>query len=98
MNDLEMARRTIDEADRGMAELFVKRMRAAEVVAHYKKERGIPIYIPEREQEVLEKNAAMIEDPVICSHYTRTAVVFPESKQYEYLPKALYMIETLKGI
>lgn len=28
----------------------------------------------------------------------RTAVVFPESKQYEYLPKALYMIETLKGI
>lgn len=28
----------------------------------------------------------------------RTAIVFPESKQYEYLPKALYMIETLKGM
>lgn len=27
----------------------------------------------------------------------RTAIVFPESKQHEYLPKALYMIETLKG-
>ena len=28
----------------------------------------------------------------------RTAIVFPESKQYEYLPKALYIVETLKGI
>ena len=27
----------------------------------------------------------------------RVAVVFPESKQYEYLPKALYAIENLKG-
>jgi len=28
----------------------------------------------------------------------RSAVVFPESKQYEYLPKALYAIENLKAI
>ena len=27
----------------------------------------------------------------------RMAIVFPESKQYEYLPKALYAIENLKG-
>ena len=27
----------------------------------------------------------------------RVAVIFPESKQYEYLPKALYAIENLKG-
>ena len=27
----------------------------------------------------------------------RVAVIFPESKQYEYLPKALYVIENLKG-
>ena len=28
----------------------------------------------------------------------RAAVIFPESKQYEYLPKALYAIENLKGM
>jgi len=28
----------------------------------------------------------------------RAAFVFPESKQYEYLPKALYAIENLKGL
>ena len=28
----------------------------------------------------------------------RVAVVFPESKQYEYLPKALYIVENLKGV
>ena len=28
----------------------------------------------------------------------RVAVVFPENKQYEYLPKALYIIENLRGI
>ena len=69
MTDLERARQEIDEADRGMAALFEKRMRASEVVARYKKERGLPIYVPEREQEVLEKNAALIGDPAIRAHY-----------------------------
>ena len=40
---LEEARIIINEVDAQMAELFVKRMRAAEMVCAYKKEHGLPI-------------------------------------------------------
>ena len=48
-NKLEEARRIIDEVDAQMAELFVKRMRAAEMVYAYKSERGLPIMDQKRE-------------------------------------------------
>lgn len=37
MNNLQNARRTIEKIDAEMAELFEKRMKAAEVVAEFKK-------------------------------------------------------------
>ena len=43
-NKLEEARRIINEVDSQMAELFVKRMRAAEMVYGYKKELPSPCW------------------------------------------------------
>jgi len=68
-NKLEEARRIINEADAQMAELFVKRMRAAEMVYEYKKENGLPILDQKREDEVVEKNAALIGDDTIRGYY-----------------------------
>ena len=68
-NLLEQARKIINETDAEMAELFVKRMRAAELVAQYKGERGLAIYDPVREEEVIRRNSALIEDPVIREYY-----------------------------
>ena len=42
-NKLEDARKIINEVDSEMAKLFVKRMKAAELVFEYKKEHGLPI-------------------------------------------------------
>ena len=42
-NKLEEARNIINEVDAKMAELFLKRMRAAELVCDYKMEHGLPI-------------------------------------------------------
>ena len=42
-NKLEQARHIINEVDSQMAELFVKRMKAAEMVYEHKKEYGLPI-------------------------------------------------------
>ena len=42
---LEKAREIINEVDTKMAELFVKRMRAAELVYEHKKEYGYPFWI-----------------------------------------------------
>ena len=61
-NKLEEARKIINEVDAEMAELFVKRMRATELVCEHKKEFGLPILDTKREGEVIEKNSALIED------------------------------------
>lgn len=68
-NNLEDARKTINEIDAQMAELFVKRMRAAEAVCQHKMEYGLPIYDPKREEEVIERNSALIDDTVLKEYY-----------------------------
>ena len=68
-NKLEEARKIINEVDSQMAELFVKRMRAAEMVFEYKKEFGLPILDQKREDAVIEKNSALIEDEVLKEYY-----------------------------
>jgi len=68
-NKLEEARKIINEVDSQMAELFVKRMRAAEMVFEYKKEFGLPILDQKREEAVIEKNSALIEDEVLREYY-----------------------------
>lgn len=68
-NNLDKAREIINEVDKEMAELFVKRMRAAEMVAEYKKERGLAIYDELREEEVVRRNSALIEDEVLREFY-----------------------------
>ena len=68
-NKLEQARSIINEVDAQMAELFVKRMRAAELVYEHKMEFGLPILDEKREAEVIAKNSARIEDDVLKSYY-----------------------------
>ena len=68
-NKLEEARRIINEVDAEMAALFVKRMRAAELVYEYKKEFGLPILDQKREDAVVERNAALVEDEVLKAYY-----------------------------
>ncbi len=63
------ARKIINEVDSQMAQLFVKRMRAAEMVYEHKKEFGLPILDPKREAAVIEKNTAQIEDDVLKGYY-----------------------------
>ena len=68
-NMLEEARKIINEVDREMAELFVKRMRAAEMVFQHKKKYGLPILDQAREDAVIEKNTLLIEDVNLKSYY-----------------------------
>ena len=66
---LDDARKIINEVDSKMAELFVERMKAAEMVYEYKKEFGLPILDKKREDAVIEKNSAIIEDDVLKGYY-----------------------------
>ena len=66
---LEDARKIINEVDSQMAALFVKRMRAAELVYEHKKEFGLPILDQSREDAVIAKNSALIEDELLKGYY-----------------------------
>ena len=68
-NKLQEARRIINEVDSQMAELFVRRMRAAEMVYEHKKEYGLPILDQAREDAVIESNSALVEDEVLRGYY-----------------------------
>ena len=51
---LTQARELINEIDKKMAELFVERMKAAELVADHKREHGLDILDPLREAELIK--------------------------------------------
>ena len=69
LNKLEEARKIINEVDAQMAELFIKRMRASEMVYEHKKEFGLPILDKSREEAVIEKNSSLVEDETLKSYY-----------------------------
>ena len=84
-NRLEEARKIINKVDAQMAELFVERMRAAELVCAYKKEYGLPILDAKRENVVIERNASAIEDEVLRGYYIDfLRDVMAVSRAYQY--------------
>lgn len=66
---LEEARKIINDIDAQMAELFIKRMKAAELVYECKKEFGLPILDQKRENTVIERNAALVDDEILKGYY-----------------------------
>ncbi len=70
MDLLEQARSIINQTDREMAELFVRRMQAVAMVAEYKKQNGLPILDEARESEVIRKNSELVADDELREYYT----------------------------
>ena len=70
MDLLQEARKIINDVDAQMADLFVQRMKAAEMVAQYKQAHGMPIQDPEREEAVVRNGSARVEDETLRGYYT----------------------------
>lgn len=68
-NKLDEARNIINEVDAQMAQLFVKRMKAVEMVYEHKKECGLPILDAAREEVVIDRNSTLVEDEVLKGYY-----------------------------
>ena len=69
MNLLDEARSIINDVDEKMAKLFCERMKAAEMVAEYKKQHGLKIYDAEREDALVRRNSEFIEDAELREFY-----------------------------
>lgn len=88
MTELEKARQIINSADREMAALFEKRMAAVKCVAQYKKERGLPVDDIAREEEMIERNSALILSDEFRSYYVnflRSNIEISKSMQHKLL-------------
>ncbi len=57
-------RRRIDEIDQEILRLLNERARCANVIGYIKKKLGLPVYVPEREEEVLRNVLAANEGPL----------------------------------
>lgn len=85
MSELIKAREEIEETDRQMAALFIKRMKCVESIAEYKKSNGIPILDTGREKELIAKNEGYIDDPQLIPYYDKFMhAVMDISKQYQH--------------
>ncbi len=62
--DLAAVREKIDAIDRDIIARLNERVRLASEVAHAKAKQGLPIYMPEREEQVMQKLAALNEGPL----------------------------------
>ncbi len=69
MDLLEQARGIINEVDSEMAKLFVRRMEAAAMVAEYKKAHGLPVLDAIREEQVIRRGSARVEDDELRAYY-----------------------------
>lgn len=84
MTDLENARKIIDEADKEIADLFIKRMEAVKTVAQYKGERGLPIFDEEREKLILQRNVDRLQSDELKAYYDILLRSFMDvSKKYQ---------------
>ena len=83
-DSLQQARETINEIDAQMAELFEKRMSAVRQVLAYKRKHQLPILDASREQIVIEKGRALIQDPELKPYYEELLIKQMElSRRYQ---------------
>ena len=82
--NIEDLRNQIDSIDDELVRLFVKRMELSKHVANYKKAHNLPIYVPSREHEILQK-VAMKAGPDL-ENYTRElySKIFELSRNYQH--------------
>lgn len=84
MMTLEQAREEINAADREMAVLFERRMKAVEPIIAYKMANNLPIFDSDREAQVIENNSKLIEEEALAGYYKEfISAVMDISKKYQ---------------
>ena len=81
--ELTELRTEINRIDDELLKLFVKRMEISAQIAKYKQSHGLPIYVPERENEILQNISGKVAPDL--SGYARALyqTLFTLSKNYQ---------------
>lgn len=81
--DLTVLRKQIDELDTELVSLFIRRMEIAARVAEYKRLNNLPIKVPAREQEVLQRISEMAGTEMEVYVRELYAEIFELSRAYQ---------------
>ena len=81
--ELKDLREEIDQIDAQLVQLFSKRMAISAQVAAYKKEHNMPIYVPSREQDILDSIDTKVAPEI--APYTKELYckIFELSRSYQ---------------
>ena len=81
--DLSEIRQQIDAIDQQIVDLFCKRMNLSAQVADYKKANHLPIYVPAREETILQSVAAQAGTEMETYVQNLYATIFELSRSYQ---------------
>lgn len=87
---LEEAREIVNDVDKEMIFLFIKRMAAIKMIAEYKDENNIPILDSSREDSIISKNLDLLSNKQLEKYYLEFFQgVLKASKEFQkdYLEK-----------
>ena len=80
--ELQQLRQKIDDIDEELIRLFAQRMEVSKAIGIYKKERDMPIFVPQREQEKLNDVATQAGE--LSSYAVRLyETIFALSREYQ---------------
>ena len=80
--ELQQLRQKIDDIDEELIRLFAQRMEISKAIGAYKKERDLPIFVPEREREKLADVASQAGE--LSSYAVRLyKAIFALSREYQ---------------
>ena len=83
MTKLERARLIINEVDKEMLDLFIKRMDAAKMVGEYKKENNLPIFDANREKEIIDRQLSKVPEELKEEYLEFYTSLITVSKKYQ---------------
>ena len=83
MTKLERARLIINEVDKEMLDLFIKRMDAAKMVGEYKKENNLPIFDANREKEIIDRQLSNVPEELKEEYLEFYTSLITVSKKYQ---------------
>ena len=83
MTKLEKARLIINEVDKKMLDLFLKRMDAAKMVGEFKKENNLPIFDAKREKEIIDRQLKNVPDELKDEYLKFYTSLITVSKEYQ---------------
>ncbi|MBP3540643.1 MAG: chorismate mutase [Clostridia bacterium] len=97
--DMNELREQINQIDEELVKLFSQRMQVARNIAQYKQENNLPVYDPERERQVLVRQASKVEPELKMPVRLLYNTLFDLSRNYQrrYLTDTTAFANTLRS-